>query len=201
MLDHYFKRLKWDNTSIFMTLVKVFYYNVCKINRFVIFELHLGQEIRAQGLDPFDFTLKILSYKELEKLIPIQKLKPREYWMYQADGVKNCVVVLHGDQIAHISWIYMQGDKNRWFNLKEKQAHLNYSITDPQFRGKNLFPEALLHAARWLKSNEYETIIMDVHEDTKFMLRSMEKIREVKKIGVLSQWFIYRPKYKYNAAA
>ena len=198
MLNHYLKRLKWDNTSIFMTLFKIFYYNVCRINRFVIFELHLGQDIRGPRLNPDEFTLKILDFKELERIIPDQKLRPRELWMNQADGVKNCVVVMQGDQIAHISWIYMKGDKNRWFNLTEKQAHVNYSATDPKFRGKNLFPEALLHAARWLKDNKFETIIMDVHEETKFMLRSMEKIREVKKLGVLSQWFLYRPKYKYN---
>ena len=128
--------------------------------------------------------------------MPNEKKLPRELRMYEIDGVKYCVVVLKDNEIAHISWIYMKGDKNRWFNLRDDEAHINYCFTYPQYRGKGLFPKALMGAARWLKERNFTRIFMDVHRGTTFMINSLKKVPRMKKIGTLTHWCFYRPKFR-----
>ncbi len=196
MFSRALKKLKWSDNDVISSIFKVLYYNIFKINRFAIFEFDLSQEIPAPFLDFNKYTMKIMDYEELKKITMDKKNLPREFEMHEIDGVRYCVVIMANKDFGHISWIYLKGDKNRWFNLKEDEAHVNYSFTFPGFRGAAFFPNALLECAKWLKDQKFRRIIMDVHEETIFMIKSMQKIKEVKRIGTLSQWFIFRPKFK-----
>jgi hypothetical protein len=196
MLRRIIRKLQWADNNIMMSILKVLYYNIFKINRFVIFEFDLTQTIKKLPIDSNRFTVTVMGYNELDTLIAGENDLPREFGMYGIDGVRYCVVIREGDQLGHISWLYLKGDKNRWFNLGADEAHVNYSFTYPEFRGLAFFPHALLASAEWLKARNYRRILMDVHEETTFMLNSMKKIDGVKHIGLLNQWFLYRPKFR-----
>lgn len=200
MLSRVIRKIQWADNSIISSLMKVVYYNIIKVNRFVIFELDLKQEL--ENLFPVrkDYDIQVIDYEDLAKAIDGKKNLPREFDMHEIDGVKHCVLIKGEGQLGHISWIYLKGDKDRWFNLDNDEAHINYSFTFPEFRGMALFPQALLFAAKWLKSRNYRRILMDVHEETVFMLNSMNKIKQVKRVGTLTHWFFYRPKYRKDVS-
>ena len=156
----------------------------------------MNQEFSGPLLDPKQYEVRVIDCDELGKVIAGKNDLPREFYMNEIDGVRYCVLVTAGEKLGHISWIYLKGDKDRWFNLKEDEAHVNYSYTYPGFRGVAFFPEALRASALWLKNRNYRRIIMDVHEETIFMINSMKKVKEVKRIGTLTHWFLFRPKFK-----
>lgn len=195
MLRNVIKKLRRTDENFFISILKILYLNIIKVNRFNIYEFDLGQDFPSPSLDANKYTVQIIDHNELKKLSMGKSNLPREFDMHEIDGVRYCVLIMSGDNFGHISWIYLKGDKNRWFDLKEDEAHVNYSYTFQGHRGAAFFPNALLACAAWLKSRNYRRIIMDVHEETIFMVKSMKKIKEVKQIGVLKQWFIYRPKF------
>jgi hypothetical protein len=197
MLRRIIERVERTDNNLAGALVKTLYFNTIKLNRFVIFQFDLQKDFSGPSLDPDKYEIRILNYAELDRLIRNkQEDLPREFRMHEIHGVKQCVVVMKGNEIGHISWIYMKGDRNRWFDLSSDEAHVNYSFTFSDFRGKNFFPQALLASALWLKAQHFKRILMDVHEETTFMLNSMRKIKEVQRLGVLRQWCFYRPKFR-----
>jgi hypothetical protein len=195
------RKTRWADTNLISSILRILYYNVIKINRFEIFEYDLAQNISTTILDMNNYSARVIDYKELAHIIAGKTNLPREFYMHESDGVRHCVIVKVGDKMGHIVWIYFKGDKNRWFNLEDDEAHINYGFTFKEFRGQSLFPIALYAAAKWLKDRSYRRILMDVHEETRFMLSSMKKIRGVKHIGTLKQWFLYRPKYNQKKSS
>ena len=195
MLRKAITKIKWADSNIMASILKVLYYNIIKKNRFAIFELDLTQEFAGPSLNIKNYQVSVMTFEELARLIAGKKNLPREFYRHEIDGVRHCALVMAGDRIGHISWIYLKGDKDRSFDLKDDEAHVNYSFTFPGFRGVSFFPEALRASAVWLKDRNYRRIIMDVHEETTFMINSMQKIKEVKRIGTLTHWFLYRPKF------
>lgn len=198
MFDRILKQANWADGSFYKGLFKMVYFNTLKKNRFLIYELKVEDlEEKLENEIQGKYEIKILTNKELEMYLPKKKLYlPREFSMHEIHGVENCTVVLYENEIAHICWIYKKGDKNRWFNLKEDEVHYNYGFTFPEYRGEGLFPKGLLVTGLWLKKRGYRRILMDVHEDTIFMVRSLKKVAAVKNIGTLTHWFIFRPKFK-----
>ena len=196
VLSRILKKIRWADNNLFASLMKVLYYNIVKKNRFAIFELDLTQKFESPSLDPQHYNVRVMDYKELASLIAGKENLPREFYMHEIDGVRYCVIITSGDRIGHISWIYLKGDQDRWFDLLNEEAHVNYSFTFSEYRGMAFFPQALLAAAEWLKARKYQRILMDVHMETIFMLNSMKKINGVRRIGTLTQWFVYRPKFR-----
>jgi len=191
------QRTKAYDQRFAVGLAKLFYSNL-KVNRFVVYEMDLTQEIKSFTDIRSDYDLRVLKYDDLGAYLPELEELPSEFHMHEIDGVENCVVALKNGRIAHISWLYLKGDQDRWFDLAEDQADLNYSLTLPEHRGKALFPQALIEAVRWFRENNINTILMEVHESTKNMIRSMKKVPEVNQIGILTHWFLYRPKFEYR---
>ena len=196
LIKKVFYKCKWaDNTRI-VGLLKILYFNVAKINRFIIFEWDISENIDAMITNSSQYEIAIVDSKELSKYLQGNKLLPREFYMNVIGGLKHCVSAIKDNQIIHICWIYMAGDKNRFFNIKPDEAHLDYAFTFPEYRGLRLNIQSHLKAARWLKEQNIRRILLGVHEDTKYMLSSLEKIAKIKQIGTLTHWFIYRPKFK-----
>ena len=196
MIRKIYHKLKLADRSFFVSLVRVFYFNLIKINRFIIFEWNLTQEIEKAPDISTDFEIKILNYKEIGMFIKNWDFLPREFYMHEIDGVINCVAAIKNGQIVYICWIYLEGDRNRFFNLKAGEAHFDYAFTFREYRRFGLNAQSHLKAAEWLKGLNIKRALIGVHEDTIYMLRSLEKIRNIKRIGTLTHWFIYRPKFK-----
>ena len=187
-------KLKWADNLSFNALAKILYTNLIKINKFIIYELDLTQKFAPPILDD-GYEIKIIHNKELKQYLPQGKNLSREFSIHIIHGIEYCVVVLKDYEIAHISWIFMNGDRNRWFDLKRDEASLNYSFTFPEFRGKNLFPKAIISSALWLRKRGVRKLLEAPHENTIFTINSFKKIPNFYRIGLLIQWAFYRPKF------
>jgi hypothetical protein len=201
MLGRIIKKIRWADNNLISSFLKVLYYNIVKVNHFAIFEFDLGQEFLGPSLDPEYYKISVMDHRELARCIAGHGDLPREFLMHSIDGVRYCVVVTSGEHIAHISWIYLKGDVNRWFDLADDEAHCNYSFTFPEFRGKRLHSQAVLASAEWLKKRSYRRILMDANTETTFVLNSAKKIDGIKRIGTLTHWFLYRPKFRERKPA
>jgi hypothetical protein len=195
------RKMKWSDESLIKAAVRTVRFNLLKINRFIIYELDLTNEIAKPSVEKLGYRIQIMGYEELEAYGEKMKIQPRELKMHQIDGVKYCVVILKEDEIVHISWLYMKGDRSRCFDLKEGESLLNYSYTFPEHRGLRLNIQAWYGAAHWLKGRGIRRMFTNVHESTEFQLRSLSKVDGLKEIRKLSQWFVYRPKFKREKAA
>lgn len=195
MLKRIILKTKLADDRPFSALLKVIYFNLIKINKFIIYEFDLTQSFDSPSLNKPEWEIKVIYYKELEKYLPKGKHLPREFKMYEIDGVKYCVLILKNTQISHIHWIYMKGDQNRWFDLKDEEASINYAFTFHDFRGQGLFPQAILASARWLKKKGFIKILEAPHEGTISTIKSFHKIPNLKKVGTLTHWCFYRPKF------
>ena len=198
MIKDYIHKIKWSDCGFFKNLLNIFYFNLIRKNRFIIYKFDLTQHFSLPSPNDPNRKIKFVNFKELQAYLLESGDLPREFYMHKIDGVNYCVIVLINDRIGHISWIYMEGEKNRWFDLGKGEAQLNYCFTFPEFRGKGLFPQALLESARWLNDRGYKRIFMEVHDETIFMTNSLKKVPEMKKIGSLTHWCFYRPKFKHK---
>lgn len=198
MLKRIIFKTKLAEERLFIALLKMIYFNLIKINKFIIYEFDLTKSFDAPSLEEPDWEIKIINYKEVEKYLPKGVHLPLEFKMHEIDGVEYCVVILSNNQIAHISWIYIRGDKNRFFDLRDNEAELNYCFTFPEYRGKGLFPQALLASVQWLKKEGFTKIFMAVHEGTIFMINSLKKVSNAKEIEIITHWCLYRPKFRPN---
>jgi hypothetical protein len=196
MIKKVFYKLRWADNNRIETLFKVLYMNTVKINRFAIFEWDLRKDFDAIQTIPKEYEIKIIDYKELQRYLPRDKYLPREFYMNAIAGLKHCVVAIKDNEIVHIDWIYMAGEKNRFFDIKSDEAHINYGFTFPEHRRRGLNIQKHFEAARWLKEKNMKRILYAVHEDTIYMRRGLEKIRNIRRVGTLTHWFIYRPKFR-----
>ena len=188
-------KLKRADSSPVKAAAKILYSNTIKINRFIIYELDVAKDFDIPPLDK-QFTAKVIHHRDLDQYLPEDKNLPREFEIHKIHGIEHCALVLKNNEICHISWIFMHGDRNRWFNLKKNEASLNYAYTLPEYRGKNFLPHAFLASVRWLRDKGVTRLLEASHEDTIFTIKSLKKIPNIEQTGVLVQWFIYRPKYK-----
>ena len=198
MIKGFIHKAKLEDSGLFMSLLKILYFNLIKKNRFIIYQFDLAQDFNSPSIRKPGWEIKVLYYKELEKYVPKEKDLPREFKAYEIDGVKYCTVVLKDNQIAHIHWIYMKGDKNRWFNLKDGEASISYAFTFPEYRGQGLFPQAILASAQWLTKNKFIRILEAIHEGTIYTHKSFKKLPNMKTIGMLTHWCFYRPKFQHK---
>jgi hypothetical protein len=190
-------KAKWENDRPLIDLLNILYFNLFKINRFIVYEFDLSNNFTPPPLPGPNWEIKLIHFSDLERYIAGIKNMPREFYMHKIDNVENCVLILNGLKIAHISWIYIKGNKNRWFNLREDEVHFNYNYTCVGYRGNGLLSQALYATAAWAKKREYKRIVTAVHEETIFAIRGFDKVPEMKKVGILSQWSFCRPKYVF----
>jgi hypothetical protein len=195
MFEKIILKFHWADNSFIKSFLKILYGNIIKVNRFIIYELDITKDFFLPPLDEH-FTIKVIQSHNLKKYMPKAKNLSREFNIHRIYGIEHCVIVLKNNEICHISWIFMHGDRNRWFELQKDEASLNYSFTFPEFRGRNLFPHAILASARWLRDRGVTRLLEAPHEGTIFTIKSFNKIANFRQVGILSQWFIYRPRFK-----
>lgn len=188
--------VKWALSGASGNLMRLLYFNLFKKNTFLIYQMDLTNEIELFPFPLANFQVKLLKHYELSEFCFHFENPPRELFMHEIDGVEHAIAIFKDDQIAHISWIYLKGDRNRWFELADDEAQLNYSYTFTHFRGQGLFPHALLYAANWLQIRGFRRLWMEVHMETQFMMRSLQKVPRMQKVGTLTHWCIYRPKFR-----
>ena len=196
MLKKIILKLRTPDDNMVSALLKSLYFNIFRTNTFILYGLNLQQEIDFSKLYPMGDNAKIMTHRELKAYTSMKNDLPREFFMNAIDGVEYCGVILKNKKIACICWLYFRQHPNRWYVLGEDEAILNYVYTAPEYRGKGYFPIALLKCVQWLQERNYRRVIIPVHSETLYMIRSLRKVAEVEKVGSVRHWFLFRPKFE-----
>jgi GNAT superfamily N-acetyltransferase len=176
-----------------ISIIKFFYYSVLKINTFIILGTELNVELPPYHLEP-EFVVIKPTLEELSKLRQGKDL-PREFYYDQIHGVKTCYLVLHGDEIAYIHWLYFKGDHNRFLVLSDGVAEFNYNTTLPKFRGKGLMAGMMAYILRDLQKEGYKKAVGVIHEKNIPAIKSAKRAG-LKELRRIKTWGPFNKKIK-----
>ena len=100
---------------------------------------------------------------------------PWEFRCDLYDGVEDFFVYKEGDRIGHISWVYYKRHPNRILDLHDGECEIKFCLTLPEFRGKGLYPAALLTILRYVKARGCRQCFVCVKDDNTASIRGIEK--------------------------
>ena len=169
--------------------LRFFYCSFLRINTFIVFENDLSQEISKLEIDS-DFQIIKPTLEQLEQFRKGKNL-PREFYCDKMYNAKNCYLVLHGNELAYIHWVFFNGDRSRFLKLEDdKIAELNYNTTLLKFRGRRLSAKVMSYISKDLQQLGYSKVVGVIHEDnipsTKCI--RMSGFREINKIKTIGRF-------------
>jgi len=172
------------------------HFGYLKVNKFILYRRELDKSFPevAQGED---ILIKQVSLQDLQKIRENHLKLSEEFFCDIYEGAKTCFVGFVGGKVAHIMWVFFAGDRSRFFDLKEKEAEINYGATLPEFRGLNLYPLTVRSICKWLKQNEYRWLYGAIHDKNVNAIRAIGKCG-FEKIGAIKHISVWRPKWKGN---
>ncbi len=144
-----------------------------KVSVFRILSRDLNEEIPDLPLDA-EFHVIKPTLEELDRLRSGREL-PREFYYDQFHGVTKCYVALAGEEIAYIHWIYRKGDPNRFLNLGDGVAELNYNTTLPRFRRRGLAGQMLVFIMWDLQAEGYKKVVGVANKENIAQIKACEK--------------------------
>lgn len=173
-----------------LSMPKMIYYSLLKVNTFVLFERALDHDLDAVDLAP-EYTVIEPGGPELDMLRQRRQL-PREFYYDRLHGIGRCHVVMHGSEPAYIHWIYVKGDANRFLKLGDGVAEVNYITTLPGFRGRKLMSSMMVFAMNDLKRLGYRKLVSVVNALNAPALKSMraagfKEVRRIRTLGYLNR--------------
>lgn len=98
-----------------------------------------------------------------------------EFCCHLYDGVKEFFVYKENGEIGHISWIYFKRDPNRLLLLADEECEVKFCMTLPQYRGRGIYPTALIKIQTYLKETGYRRAFICVKDDNTSSIRGIEK--------------------------
>jgi len=171
-----------------------FYFGYLKVNKFFLFRRELNNyfpEVSRRD----DILIKQVSLQELQEIRENYPKLSEEFFCDIYEGAKTCFVGFVNGKVAHIMWVFFAGDRSRFFNLKEREAEINYGATLSQFRGLNLYPLTVRSISKWLKENEYRWLYGAIHDKNINAIKAIGKCGFTK-IGEIRHISVWRPKWK-----
>ena len=117
---------------------------------------------------------------DLGELIRIREGLQQVPWEFKCDlydGVKDFFVYRDAERgkLGHISWIYRAQDPNRTLRLGTGECEIMFCLTDPEYRGRGLYPRALKAIQRHLRELGYRRCFICVRDDNASSIRGIEK--------------------------
>jgi RimJ/RimL family protein N-acetyltransferase len=102
---------------------------------------------------------------------------PWEFKCDLYDGVTDFFVHWDAERgtPGHISWIYHEGDPNRTLRLAANECEIMFCLTLPEYRGRGLYPSALIAIQRYLGAQGYRRCFICVRDDNVSSIRGIEK--------------------------
>lgn len=156
-------------TNIF----KFFYYSLFSLNTFVVYGRDLKGDLTIPNLGK-NYRIILPNEQELDNLRRGLDL-PREFYYDKIHHVKKCYLVLCGNEIAYIHWVYFRGDPSRFIKLREGTAELNYNTTLPKFRGQGLMATMMAYITADLKEQGYKRVVGVINKKNPPALHSAQK--------------------------
>ena len=161
----------YDNSM--SSLPKFIFYSVFNRNTFILFGTELDKELPSYPLE-LEFRIVKLKPDELSDFRTGKNL-PREFYCDQIHRVTTCYLVLHGDDIAYIHWVYFKGDSSRFLNLSDGVAELNYITVLPKYRGRGLMGKMVSYISHDLQKSGYKKVVSVIHELNPPAIRAIKR--------------------------
>lgn len=177
-------------------VAKTFYwagFGYFKSNRLAIF----ARDLSGAPIDVTpraDVTFEVWNADDLRAWRGNRPDLPPEFFQDEIDGVETCVVALFRGEVVGLIWIYSFDDASRLFNLRVLEADLNNGCVLPQYRGRGLFRDILVHSCLWLRDHDYRTAYACVHTGNLPSLRAFRNVG-FGEIGSVRHFLVYRPKF------
>ena len=168
--------------------VSFFYYSFFRVNTFLVFENILDKDLPVLELGP-EFKIMKPTMEELQELRQGKTL-PREFYYDDVCKARECYLVLCGQDLAYIHWVFFEGDYSRFFLFGADVAELNYNITMPRFRGRYLSAKVMAYISRDLKERGFRKAVGAIHEHNIASIKCIKRagFREAFRIRALGQF-------------
>ncbi len=95
----------------------------------------------------------------------IQRKLPREFYCDKFLNAKICYVIFDKGELAFIQWIFLKGDKSRFFYINDYCVEYNYLYTMPSYRGRGLALKALTYISSEMYKQGLKKAVAAVHEN------------------------------------
>jgi ribosomal protein S18 acetylase RimI-like enzyme len=165
-------------------------FSFLRVNRFVGFVRHADGPA-APAPAPADVRLAIWSAADMARWRARCPEAPTPCFRDRIDGVSRAAVVLAGDDLAALIWLYGPGDPSRMFRLGPGEAELNHGTVLPAFRRRGLFVAVLTHAVACLRAEGVRRVYAAVHDANHRSLRAF-RAAGFAEFGRRTHWFVYR---------
>lgn len=151
---------------------KFIYYSCLRVNTFGVFAKDITDVAEPEPLGGV-YSFQEMTPADLDRYRR-QRVLPKEFHADGLDGVSKCHVVLHGDAVAYIHWVYQSGEKSRFLSIGPDVAEINHIVTLPAFRRKQICSWALAMAFKRLADIGIKKVVAVVHSDNIASRRAME---------------------------
>ncbi len=182
-----FKKISHHHYGVgWSSALKFFYYSLFNLNTFVVYGTDFNTDLPFVDLGK-KYRILLPTERELDDIRRGLDL-PREFYYDKIHHIKKCYLVLYGDEVAYIHWVYSHGDPSRFLKLREGTAELNYNTTLPKFRGQGLMAKMMAYISADLKRQGYIKVVGVINKNNPPALRSAEKagwseITRIKAVG------------------
>jgi RimJ/RimL family protein N-acetyltransferase len=172
------------NINIFVSQIKnqpiagtlfLFIKSLFKKERIAIYARELEVKKGAKLYSRLDNLISKGSLDDIEHARKTMHPLIWEFCCDRYDGVKDFFVYKKNGTIGHISWIYYKNDPNRILDLGTDEGEIKYSLTLPQFRGKGIYPAALLRIQQYLEERGYKRVYICAKHDNLPSIKGIEK--------------------------
>ena len=155
------------------SLPKFIFYSLFNRNTFILFGTELDKELPPYPIER-EFRIVKPTADELSEHRAGKSL-PREFYYDQIHSVTNCYLVLHGNDIAYINWVYFKGDPSRFLNLSDGVAELNYNTALSKYRGRGLMRKMVSYISHDLQTSGYIKVVSVIHELNPPAIKSVKR--------------------------
>ena len=159
----------------FLEMISLILSSLFKTERIIIYVKPLDNEIQFQKYSELH---KFIHKGEIPELIAYRGNKASTLWEFFCDiydEVSDFFIFKNNAEIGHISWIYYKHHHNRILDLSENEAEIKYSLTEPKFRGRGLYPATLIKIQRYLKDNGYRKVFICVNMENIASIKGIQK--------------------------
>ena len=170
-----------------ISIFKFLYYSIFHVNIFAAYYIDLDENLISPELDLKEF--KVITDIEYLKKIRDNKELPREFYYDEMHGVGRFYLLISGNEIAYIHWVYVKGDKNRFLYLNDFDAELNYNTTMPKFRGKGIMNHMMRSVLIDLRAQGFKKAYGVVNIENSPAIKSMDRcgFKEFSRIKAIGQ--------------
>lgn len=155
------------------SIIKFLYYSFFRVNTFSAYKINLDANLLSPQFNADEYRI----LNKIDDLISIRSGKslPREFYCDETHGVNNFYLLVRGDDIVYIHWVFVAGDKNRFLHLGNLNAELNYNTTMEKYRGKGIMNQMMRYILIDLRERGFRRAFGVVNIENYPAIKSMAK--------------------------